>query len=47
VANVPLPARRLDLPARPAHPRRLAALVREHRLAGPAKRLEAALHRVR
>ena len=43
VANVPMRRQRLDLPDRPAHPRRLARLVREHRLAGPVARLEAAI----
>lgn len=43
VANVPLPPRSLALPQEPRDPRRLAALVAEHGLAGPAERVRAAL----
>jgi len=43
VASVPLPRLAMDLPPRPAHPRQLARLAREHRLAAPIARLQAAL----
>jgi 5'-3' exonuclease len=39
VTDVPLPRVPLALPAAPAHPRRLARLADEHRLAGPLRRL--------
>jgi 5'-3' exonuclease len=45
VADVPLPAVVLDLPSRPAHPRTLARLAREHRLGGAIERVQAALAR--
>jgi 5'-3' exonuclease len=43
VTDVPLPTVDLTLPARPAHPRRLAALAAEHELGTPVQRVEAAL----
>jgi 5'-3' exonuclease len=43
VADAPVRKIDLGLPARPAHPRRLAALVETHKLAGPVARLQAAL----
>jgi 5'-3' exonuclease len=43
VADVPLPAVSLALPARPAHPRTLARLAAEHELKTPVKRVEDAL----
>jgi len=42
-ADVPLGRVALALPARPAHPRALARLVAEHRLAGPIGRLRRAI----
>jgi len=45
VATVPLPRVSLALPAQPAHPRTLARLGREHRLAGAIARVQAALAR--
>jgi 5'-3' exonuclease len=43
VADAPVRKVDLGLPARPAHPRRLAALVETHKLAGPVTRLQTAL----
>jgi 5'-3' exonuclease len=47
VATIPLPRVALDLPARPAHPRTLRRLAREHGLAGAVARVQAALPRER
>jgi 5'-3' exonuclease len=43
VTDIPLPAIDLALPARPANPRRLAALAAEHELGTPVQRVETAL----
>jgi 5'-3' exonuclease len=47
VADVPLPALGIELPAEPAHPRTLARLAREHGLTAPIGRVRAALAKAR